>query len=40
METLDLMIDIERYLTTRGLSHSDSIADLIKALAEDAEEDL
>ena len=39
METLDLMVAIERYIVAKGLSHNDSIMDLINALSEDAEED-
>jgi hypothetical protein len=38
MEPLDLMIEIERYMSARGLSHSDSITDLIEALAEEENE--
>jgi len=39
MEVLDLLIDIERYISNRGLSHSDSIDALLVALAEDSQED-
>jgi hypothetical protein len=39
MEPLDLLIDIERYISRRGLSHSDSIEALLNALAEDASEE-
>ena len=39
MELLDLMTEIERYISTRGLTHSDSIETLINAMIEDAEED-
>jgi hypothetical protein len=38
MEPLDLMIEIERYMSTKGLSQSDSITDLIEALAEEESE--
>lgn len=39
MELLDLMIEIERYMSQRGLTHSDSIESLINAMAEDSRED-
>ena len=39
MELLDLMIEIERYMSRRGLSYSDSISDLIDAMGEDASEE-
>lgn len=39
MELLDLMIEIERYISTRGLTHSDSIEMLLEALGEDSAED-
>ena len=35
MEPLDLMIEIERYISQKGLTHSDSIESLIEALAEE-----
>ena len=40
MELLDLAVEIERYISARGLSHSDSIEDLLKALNEDGLEEL
>ena len=39
MELLDLMVEIERYISRRGLTHSDSIDALIEAMAEDSQED-
>lgn len=39
MELLDLVVEIERYMTNKGLTHSDSIESLIDALSKDAEED-
>lgn len=39
MENLDLMIEIERFISRRGLTHSDSINDLIEALGKELEED-
>jgi len=35
MGPLDLMIEIEEFMSTRGMSYSDSIMDLIEALAEE-----
>lgn len=35
MERLDLMIEIERFISKRGLTHSDSIESLIDALSEE-----
>ena len=40
MELLDLAVAIERYISTRGLSHDDSISKLIDALNEDGLEEL
>lgn len=37
-DNLDLMIQIEKFIISRGLMHSDSILDLIEALAEEIEE--
>jgi hypothetical protein len=37
-DNLDLMIQIEKFIIHRGLTHSDSILDLIEALAEEIEE--
>lgn len=37
MENLDLMIEIERFMSRSGLTHSDTIESLIDALAEDNE---
>lgn len=39
MEVLDLMIEIERFISIRGLTHSDTIEDLINALSEESEEE-
>lgn len=37
MDNLDLMIEIERFMSLRGLTDSDSIRDLIEALNEELE---
>ena len=39
METFDLMLEIENYISQKGLSYSDSILDLINALAKDFKEE-
>lgn len=39
LDNLDLMIEIERFMSIRGLSHRDSIRDLIESLGEEIEED-
>lgn len=39
MEILDLMTEIERYISRRGLTHSDSIETLIEAMVEELQED-
>jgi len=39
MELLDLMIEIERYVTRNGLSHDDSVAYLIEHINENMEEE-
>lgn len=38
MENLDLMLEIDTFISSRGLTHSDSIEALINALAEESEE--
>ena len=35
MESFDLLLEIEKFMTEKGLSHSDSITDLIESLLED-----
>lgn len=38
MELSDLIVEIERYISFRGLTHSDSIESLIEAMKEDSRE--
>jgi len=40
MKLLDLIVEIERYISTRGLSHDDNINSLLEALSEDTEGEL
>lgn len=37
MENLDLMVEVERFMSHRGLTHDDSIQSLIEALSEEME---
>ena len=39
MELVDLVTEIERYISRRGLTHTDTIEALIEAMIEDSEED-
>jgi len=39
METLDLLIEIERYVVSSGLKRTNSIGTLINQLAKEAEEE-
>lgn len=39
MELLDLMVEVERYVSLKGLKHSDTISELINAMAEDVAEE-
>jgi hypothetical protein len=38
LENLDLMVEIERFMSRRGLTHDDSIESLIQALSEELED--
>jgi hypothetical protein len=39
MELSDLMIEVERYVSRRGLTHSDSIESLLNSMYEDTKEE-
>lgn len=39
MEILDLLTEVERYVSLKGLNHNAPISELINAMAEDALEE-
>lgn len=40
MELIDILIEIERYISIKGLTHDDPISTLIEALDEDTKDEL
>ena len=39
MDMADMVVEIERYMSQRGITHSDSIEALIEAIEEDIKKD-